>query len=127
MKRRWNHLDKFRTQKAPYTSPEGATYGAFELWHDAIVLRIIATDGRHEEGDTGWEHVSVHAYDPFFKKQKIPKWEAMCFVKDLFWEEGECVVQFHPAKEDYVNTHACVLHLWRATKEPFPMPPKICV
>jgi hypothetical protein len=64
-------------------------------------LMVQASDGM------GWEHVSVSVYD------RTPTWEEMCFVKNLFWDENDVVVQFHPAKSDYVNMHKYCLHLWR--------------
>lgn len=71
----------------------------------------------------GWEHVSVSVLT---KKKKpagrCPTWEEMCFIKDIFWGEGETVVQYHPAKEDYVNMHPHVLHLWKVMGETFPKP-----
>lgn len=81
-------------------------------------INLIASDGEA----TGWDHVSVSV-----GSKSPPTWAEMCFVKDLFWDETECVVQFHPPKSDYVNIHPGVLHLWKAAKEPFPRPPKICV
>jgi hypothetical protein len=42
----------------------------------------------------------------------------------LFWAEDECVVQFHPAKKDYVNIHPFTLHLWKPTESWLPAPPK---
>ena len=57
----------------------------------------------------------------------MPNWAEMCWVKSLFFEDGETVVQYHPAKKDYINTHPFVLHLWRKCGEPFPMPPVECV
>jgi hypothetical protein len=50
----------------------------------------------------------------------------MCFVKDLFWDVEEVVVQFHPKKSEYVNNFR-VLHLWRPTNGVFPTPPAILV
>ena len=47
--------------------------------------------------------------------------------KDLFWLPEETVVQYHPAKADYVNTHPYVLHLWKQIGSEFPKPPKIFV
>jgi hypothetical protein len=127
MKKNWSHLDKFRGQSAPYTSPKGATYGAFSVKFCGMQLNIIATNGCEESGVGDWEHVSVHAFDPHFQKRRIPNWPEMCYVKGLFWEDDEVVVQFHPAKKDYVNVHECVLHLWRPKKVEMPTPPKICV
>jgi hypothetical protein len=52
----------------------------------------------------------------------------MCLVKELFWSDDECVVQFHPPKQNYINQHPGVLHLWRKKgAKAFPMPPKACV
>jgi hypothetical protein len=66
----------------------------------------------------GWEHVSVST------RRRPPNWQEMCFVKDLFWDEEECVVQFHPPRSAYVNNHPFCLHLWRCKHAPFPMPPE---
>jgi len=130
MKTNWKHLDKFRTQEPPYLSPLGSTFGAFQIPFNGSVLRIIATDGRMDakgEHDTEWEHVSVHSFDPIFKKQKTPNWSEMCFVKSQFWEDDEVVVELHVAKADWISVHDHVLHLWRPTKQTIPLPPKICV
>jgi len=72
-------------------------------------LYIIASDG------DGWEHVSMHVEDFGFlpTKERIPYWDEMEFVKELFWDEDDTVVQFHPAKSNYVNVNPNVLHLWR--------------
>lgn len=66
----------------------------------------------------GWEHVSV-SYP-----NRTPTWEEMCRVKDIFWSDEECVVQYHPPKSEYVNIHPYCLHLWRKIGEEYPMPPK---
>lgn len=51
----------------------------------------------------------------------------MCIIKDLFFEENEVVVQFHPRKEDYVNFAKNCLHLWLNTNIEFPTPPSFLV
>ena len=66
----------------------------------------------------GWEHVSVSL------KKRCPTWEEMCMVKDIFWGEDECVVEFHPPKKDYVNVMPYCLHLWRKIGENAELPPK---
>lgn len=108
----------------PYQSKPGDAYGSFLLPSHKTpgrrALGIIACDGL----DTGWEHVSVSV---IVAKSQTPTWDEMCFVKDLFWEESEWVVQFHPAKADYVNHHPGVLHLWKPVAASMPTPPKICV
>ncbi|WP_439375489.1 DUF7694 domain-containing protein [Bradyrhizobium sp. DASA03120] len=47
----------------------------------------------------------------------------MCFVKDLFWHEEECVMQLHPPRSEYVNNNRYCLHLWRPTCQEIPTPP----
>lgn len=65
----------------------------------------------------GWEHVSVSM------ATRVPTWEEMCWVKRLFWQEEDCVVQYHPPKSDYVNCHPFCLHLWRPLDQQMPRPP----
>ena len=72
---------------------------------------VIASD----EG--GWYHVSVSRED------RCPTWAEMCEIKDLFFGPDEWVMQYHPARADYVNYHPNCLHLWKPTHEAFPMPP----
>ena len=73
--------------------------------------------------DEGWEHVSVTV--PLSKR--CPTWEEMCMVKDVFWSVDDVVVQYHPAKKDYVSLHPHCLHLWRPTDQEIPSPPSILV
>lgn len=70
--------------------------------------------------DGGWDHVSVSPIDP----RMTPKWDFMCELKNLFFNEDETVVQYHPQKEDYVNIKQNCLHLWKPTKAELPIPPK---
>lgn len=55
-----------------------------------------------------WEHVSFSPYS-----QKNPTWNAMCELKDIFFDDEETVVQMHPPKSQYVNLKGNCLHLWR--------------
>ena len=55
----------------------------------------------------GWEHVSISLL-----ARRLPTWEEMCYIKDLFWDEEEEVIQLHPKKSEYVN-YVEALHLWR--------------
>lgn len=71
----------------------------------------------------GWEHVSVSPY----KRNYTPSWEEMCKIKDMFWHDDEVVVQYHPAKSQYVNNVPNCLHLWKPLKEKMPIPPSIMV
>jgi len=78
-------------------------------------LRVIASDG------DGWEHVSVSL------PNRCPTWDEMCKVKALFWDDDDCVVQFHPPKSDYVNLHPYCLHLWRPVGTPILLPDQALV
>lgn len=79
---------------------------------DGVELYCIASHGG------GWEHVSVSV------PNRCPTWQEMCFIKDLFFEAEDCVIQYHPPKSDYVNLHRYVLHLWRPIDIKIPLPPK---
>ena len=85
----------------------------------------IVDDGK----DTGWEHVSVSCRDDNlgFPVSKMPTWNQMCQIKDLFWDTDECVIQFHPPKSEYVNQHQNCLHLWKKVGVNMETPPKILV
>lgn len=82
-------------------------------------LMVIASDG------LGWEHVSVHATK---KNSPIltPYWDEMNYIKELFWDDDDVVIQYHPRKKDYVNYADC-LHLWRPIGVELPTPPKALV
>ncbi len=76
----------------------------------------IASDG------LGWEHVSIS------RRDRCPTWQEMCQIKEMFWDDTDCVVQYHPAESEYVNQHPFCLHLWRqAGLQTMPMPPSILV
>lgn len=68
----------------------------------------------------GWEHVSVAPLNG-----SLPTWDDMCFVKDLFFDDEDWVVQFHPAHSEYVNNMPNCLHLWKPINNVLPKPPSI--
>ncbi len=74
-------------------------------------LKIIASD----EG--GWDHVSVSL------PNRCPTWDEMCKVVALFWDEGDCVMQLHPPRSQWISNHPYFLHLWRPTGDLIPLPP----
>jgi hypothetical protein len=76
-----------------------------------LELNVVASDGFE------WEHVSVSI------PARCPTWEEMCQVKALFWDEEDCVLQFHPPASQYINRHKTCLHLWRPAGESVPTPP----
>jgi len=125
----WNFLNSVRV-KVPsssvppaYCTTEADGFnGMFRFSVDGNFVRCIASDGM------GWKHVSVSLeYEP----KKCPKWSLMCKIKDLFWDEFDVVVQFHPRKKDYVNFHQGCLHLWQPFADgaplDFPCPPSYMV
>jgi hypothetical protein len=106
---------------SPWSSETGDVFGAFDIVGPCgQQLHIIASPGDAHEGIPG-EHVSVSA------RNRCPNWMEMCFVKDLFWNEEEAVMQLHPPRSQYVNQHAFCLHLWRPINTDIPMPPMIAV
>lgn len=98
-------------------SPPGADFGYFEIPFESYVLSVIASSGV----DVGWDHVSVSL------RNRCPNWKEMCFIKDLFWEPEECVIQFHPPESKHVNIHPHCLHLWKSAKRDFPLPPEALI
>ena len=50
------------------------------------------------DNEEGYEHVSIE-----LRARRLPTWEEMCYVKDVFWTEDEEVVQIHPKKDVYVK------------------------
>lgn len=80
-----------------------------------LTLRVICSD------QMGWEHVSVSC------KSRTPTWAEMSYVKDLFWDEEDAVMQLHPPRSTWVNNHPHCLHLWRPLGASIPLPPPIMV
>lgn len=72
----------------------------------------------------GWEHCSVSITDRY---KRTPSWEQMCFIKDSFWNEDECCIEYHPAKKDYVNNHEYCLHIWKPIDQEIPTPPSLMI
>lgn len=65
----------------------------------------------------GWEHLSVSL------PNRTPTWEEMCVAKDIFFNNTETCVEYHPAKADYVNNVSTCLHIWRPIGIELPKPP----
>lgn len=108
--------NQYRIKEGALGSDE--TYGnngLFMVPFESYTLQVIASDGE------GWEHVSVSL------NNRTPNWREMCFIKSLFWEDEDCVVQYHPPKSEYVNNHDYCLHLWKPIGKEIPMPPSILV
>ena len=109
-------LESRRVTKGPMRSTSKfGNNGLFIVLYAGREWTVIASNG------LDWEHVSVA------NKKITPSWEVMCYFKNLFWNEDETVIQFHPAKEDYVNNHKHCLHMWKPLKEEIPTPFKLMV
>lgn len=114
-------LERGRLRNGPYGSDPGDTFGAFFIDGPCgRILKIIASGGDTVEG-IDWEHVSVSL------DNRCPNWPEMCFVKSLFWDDEDTVMQLHPPKSRWINNHNFCLHLWRPTKQEIPLPPDITV
>lgn len=110
--------ETFRVSGSPAFGNNGAFVMPAPFGHGLAPssLRIIASDG------AGWEHVSISLRD------RCPTWDEMCWVKDLFWDECDCVMQLHPPKAEWINCHPYCLHLWRPTGGAvIPQPPALLV
>ena len=106
----WKFLNSQRLQSGEMASTEDDGFnGAFILNLSGTQCAVIAADGM------GWKHVSVH----LIRTPKVPPpWDIMCRIKELFWEDEDCVIQFHPPKSRYINHHPGTLHLWQKEISP---------
>ena len=80
-------------------------------------LHVFASDG------IGWEHVSVSVRIGKGDEVQTPFWDEMQYLKGIFWDAEDVVMQLHPAESDYVNVAENVLHLWRPVGTEIPLPP----
>lgn len=112
-------VERGRMHAGHLPTERGDRFGAFDLFtNDNVHLHAIVSAG---DKRIQWDHVSVSA------RLRIPTWEEMCWIKSLFFEDDEVVVQYHPAKSQYVNLHPRTLHLWRPHNVVMPTPPSIAV
>src|SRR5215467_1400917 len=107
-----------------YSDKTYGNNGVFIFPHYKVIdyeIRCIISDGE------GWEHVSVTVSHKDKDPSRSPTWEEMCYVKQMFWHDEECVIQYHPAKTEYVNCHPFCLHLWKPVNKEIPIPNKLMV
>lgn len=95
--------------------------GQFFIPLRGVTFQVVASVGE------GWDHVSVSIlYEKDGKTLvRIPNYEEMNIVKNMFFEDSEPVIEVHPKKADYVNQNEFVLHLWRPLDQELPLPPEI--
>lgn len=114
-------LEQYRYRTGSYASGTGDDFGVFMIPGPFNnTLKVLASSGDASLG-VEWEHVSVSL------PNRCPNWPEMCFIKELFWDDEEAVMQLHPAKSTYVNNHPYCLHLWRPTAQAIPLPPQEAV
>lgn len=82
----------------------GIGMSAFITLRDCGTCSLVWT----RNGD-GFEHVSIAPV----KSNKVPTWNDMCKLKDIFFDDEEEVYQIHPPKSEYVNISENCLHLWK--------------
>jgi len=73
-------------------------------------LRVFFTVSRERDGRE-WVHVSCS------RKERIPDWDDIRAVKDLFIGTGKEALQVFPPESEYVNLHTTTLHLWHCLDE----------
>jgi len=119
-----------RTKLDPSTERCRVNGESFSGWyrlpgpHGTTLFAVVANGEDFEEaGLPGepWEHVSVST------SRRCPTWSEMEWVRSLFFEDDETVLQFSVPRAKHINLHPFVLHMWRPTVTTIPLPPKECV
>lgn len=104
-------------------SDPGDQFGAFRVPVTAKRTIVVIATAATNPDSAGWDHVSVSVSDRGgIYNCALPTWQEMSMIKDLFWDEEECVIQFHPPKSQYVNNYNA-LHLWKPAQREIPQPP----
>jgi hypothetical protein len=80
-------------------------------------LRVIASAGKDQPDGWRWDHVSVSL------SNRTPCWEEMDFIKRLFFNPEEVVMQLHVSSAEHISMHPYCLHLWRPLDGKIPLPP----
>lgn len=120
-------VEKGRVLTGNWSSAHGSRMGAFRIPSPfgPTSFGVIISDGSDWDllvlPPPAFEHVSVSLPD------RCPRWPEMVFIKDLFFEEEEQVIQYHPPKSQHINCHEFCLHMWKPIGVIFPSPPKITV
>jgi hypothetical protein len=119
MRKTTGELERYRVKSGMMMSDASCGFnGAFFIpyWKDpTLVFKVVCSDG------SGWEHVSISL------PKRCPSWDEMCWLKSLFWDDEEAVMQLHPPKSTWVNNVRTCLHLWRPTESPIPLPTEMLV
>ena len=82
---------------------------------DSALLCIASTGG-------GWDHVSV-SVQIRAGGHSLPTWADMDRAFRIFFRANESAMQLHVPRNQHVNHHPNVLHLWRPIRKALPAPP----
>ncbi len=93
---------------------------SYNIPFEGRTLRVIATPASDPEGE-GWDHVSVSL------EGRTPNWREMEHVKRMFFKEDEWAMQLHAPPAKHISIHPYVLHLWRPSHQPIPIPGEVLV
>lgn len=110
-------LDEYRDASKQivefYGNAGDETCGVFRMPSpiDGQTMIIVAAQGND------WDHVSVS------RTSRCPNWPEMEFIRRMFFNDDETVVQFHVPRTDHINVHPYCLHMWRPQKVELPRPP----
>ena len=97
----WKLIDKMSLPEA------GETY----VYQGKAGIRVFMSLEHEDDGDRRWLHVSCS------RRDRLPSWEDLRAVKDLFIGRGKEALQILPPEEEYVNLHPNTLHLWHCIDE----------
>jgi hypothetical protein len=107
------NIEKLRVKSGPLASDESyGKNGAFEIPYASNTLFVIISN------ECGWDHVSVSL------KNRCPNWNEMHWIKNLFFDPEETVVQFHPKESQYVNRCKNCLHMFKPQNYEIQLPPR---
>lgn len=95
----WKILNTFSFEYYAYY-----TYYTF-IREDGLKV-IFGVEWQEEDPETKWLHVSMSF------KSKLPTYQDMKIVKDIFIGEERTAFQIFPPKTEHINLHANCLHLF---------------
>jgi hypothetical protein len=96
------------------------TYG----WNGCFIVPINGQLWQVMLGEgMGWRHLSATNA----QRRELPPWAVLSRLKELFFADDEWVVMYIPPREDYVNDHPYVHHLWSSLEAEIPRPPAFMV
>ena len=105
--------NQYRIRTGQYGSDERyGNNGAFSIPNPLGKrdLHAIAAD------QYAWDHVSVST------SNRHPTWEEMSYIKGIFWDNEDAVVEIHHSDVD--QNQQFTLHLWRPQNAEIPIPKK---